>query len=265
MVNNDGTRTFIDKLYLYDGAETSEIYSTTIDGIALSGIQNLAIEGNHVVWTERYRTPDFGAGDNLYLYDLDSNSAEPILLNDDGLDSNGIRFGLAGENIAWLTNSSVPANIEPRIFVQDQLYAYRDGAITQLSSLELIQGNRIVDFEVLDSGVLWSSSSKAASEDDPLLREVFFATTNGNEEQEEETPDPVDFQEGLDRWWATAGSEPIEVNWTINVEQSGTYELDIDGLSFFQGWRLTDDATVSVTVVDELGDFVTFADRSEFD
>lgn len=51
---------------------------------------------------------------------------------------------------------------------------------------------------------------------------------------------------GLDRWWAVAGqSQPIDVNWTVNVPDESEYVLDVD-VSFENKWDLTSSAVLEV-------------------
>ena len=50
----------------------------------------------------------------------------------------------------------------------------------------------------------------------------------------------------IDRWWATAGQkEPVSVTWTVKVDESDYYRLDID-IENIDQWKLPDDATVTI-------------------
>lgn len=258
-VDSNGREISIDRLYLYDGKKTTEIYATERD------IRDLDIEGNNVVWVERYATEyDTSAAFHFYLYDMDSEDKQPIQLTNNGFDNSFIRYELGGDNIAWYSNSLVGVDdVQLAALGQPQLYAHQNGLTRQLTTSENVD---IRDFNALEEGVLWTSIS-------PSGYEVFFASTDVvEEEEEEEEVDPVRLQEGIDRWWATAGSDPITVNWIVNVEQSGTYELDIDitdpDTFGVQNWDLTDNATVSGALVEDLGntDAVTITPREfEFD
>ena len=50
----------------------------------------------------------------------------------------------------------------------------------------------------------------------------------------------------IDRWWATAGQkEPVSVTWTVKVDESDDYRLDID-IENWNQWDLTSNATVLI-------------------
>ena len=50
----------------------------------------------------------------------------------------------------------------------------------------------------------------------------------------------------LDRWWASAGAEPVVVRWNVSITQLGSYTFDVDFAGLVSAWSLTPGATVTV-------------------
>jgi len=75
-----------------------------------------------------------------------------------------------------------------------------------------------------------------------------FAKVDNAKCSSESSPDVVWAKsEGLDRWWATAADpQSMIVNWTVNVERAGDYELEIH-VTGLNSWNLSQGARVTVT------------------
>ncbi len=183
----DGTVRNTETLYLYNGNETQVLYEIP-DVLSLGGIEDLTIEGDNIVWIQSFRpdgfeTGGFGVAENLYLYNLNNENAQPIILNDDGIRNRDIDFQVSENQIAWVTEDS-----EDFSQSQNQLYVYDQENVVQLTDLVADRDNDILDFNILDNGIIWvanddggASSENAIDSDSADNGEVFLATFTNEE------------------------------------------------------------------------------------
>ena len=178
----DGTVRNTETLYLYDGNETQVLYEIP-DVLSLGEIEDLTVEGDNIVWIQRYRPEgfepgNFGIAEDLYLYNLNNENAQPIILNNDGVRNRDIDFQVSENQIAWVTEDS-----EDFSQLENQLYVYDQENVVQLTDLVADRDNDILDFDILDNGIIWvanddggASSENATDSDSVDNGEVFLAT-----------------------------------------------------------------------------------------
>ena len=190
----DGTVRNTETLYLYDGNETQVLYEIP-DIVSLGEIEDLTVKGDNIVWIQRSRPEgfepgNFGIAEDLYLYNLNNENAQPIILNDDGVRNRDIDFKVSENQIAWVTEDS-----EDFSQLENQLYVYDQENVVQLTDLVADRDNDILDFDILDNGIIWvanddggASSENATNSDSVDNAEVFLATFT----TEENNPSPDD-------------------------------------------------------------------------
>lgn len=171
---------FLNKIYLYDEKGVRSIYESETT-IAKTGSHyytgrflNLAISGENIIWTERYKVG--AVVDDFYLYDIGSSDARPKLLSK-GIDTllYDFSFKLFGEQVAWTAPSAEAAQIGASNNGQNQLYAYDGNSVWQLTNLTPNSYDYISNFGVSSKGVVWVANDDGKNRDktDP---EIFAAT-----------------------------------------------------------------------------------------